>query len=55
MSSCEKAALFLLLELYLAWVLTLGLGRAFSLLTLRVFFLLLIGEGSKGDQLYGGG
>jgi hypothetical protein len=55
MASCEDAASLLLLELDLAWVLTLGLGRAFSLLTLRVFFLLLIGEGSKGDQLYGGG
>ena len=56
MASCEDAASLLLLELDFAWVLTLGLGRTYSLLTLRVFFLLLlIGEGSKGDQLYGGG
>jgi hypothetical protein len=43
---------------FLNWILrglTLDLGRAFFLLTLRVFYLLLIGEGSKGDQLYGGG
>ena len=55
MASCEDAASLLLLKLDLAWVLPLGLGRAFSLLTLRVFFLLLLGEGSKSDQLYGGG
>ena len=55
MASCEDAASLLLLELDLAWVLPLGLGHAFSLLALRVFFLLLLGEGSKGDQLYGGG
>jgi hypothetical protein len=55
MASCEDAASLLLLDLDLAWVLTLGLGRAFFLLTSRVFLLLLIGEGSKGNQLYGGG
>jgi hypothetical protein len=55
MASCKDAASLLLLELDLAWVLTLDRGCAFSLLTFRVFFLLLIGEGSKGDQLYGGG
>jgi len=38
MARFDVSASLLLLELDLAWVLTLGLGRTYSLLTLRVFF-----------------
>ena len=56
MASCEDAASLLFLELNLSCMLPLGLDRAFFLLTLRAFLLLLlIGECSKGNQLHDGG
>ena len=55
MARFDDAASLLLLELDLAWA---DAGPwSYLLLThvARFFWLLLIGEGSKGDQLYGGG
>jgi hypothetical protein len=49
------AALLLLLELALRGCWRWAFVRAFILLTLRVLLMLLIGEGSKGSQSYGGG